>query len=233
MIASTSVNGSQLHWLIYKSALLSIVLLLAAGAFAQQPTVPTIRFTLNWPESEPSHYSISISADGRGVYESNGKLMADSNAQDPIRLEFSVSPTTTAHIFDLVKRANYLRGDVEMHRKLAFTGTKTLSYTDPARSVEVSYNHSSEPPIQELTALFQGFSTTLEFGRRLQYELKYQKLALEEELKKLEEASRGGQLQDLGSIAPVLQEIVDDHSTLNVVRAQAQRLLATAENHRP
>ena len=41
--------------------------------------------------------------------------------------------------------------------------------------------------VQQLTQLFQSLSTTLEFGRRLEYFHRYQKLALDEELKRMED----------------------------------------------
>ena len=84
------------------------------------------------------------------------------------------------------------------------------------------------PAVQELTTFFQGLSTTLEFGRRLDYYLRYQKLALDEELKKMEEMSNSGELDEISAVAPVLQKIVDDPAVIKVVRARAQRMLQPA-----
>lgn len=194
-----------------------------------QETLPTVAFALDFPGSEPSHYVISISADGRGSYDSNGKLMADSDPADRVHLTFTVPPATSRHIFELTKRARYFEGDIESGKKgLAFTGNKTLSYKDSEKLTQGTYNYSTAPAIQELTAWFQSLSNTLEFGRRLEYERQYQKLALDEELKKLEEIAKEGELGDLPAIAPILQRIADDQSILNVVRARAQRLLANA-----
>jgi hypothetical protein len=80
--------------------------------------------------------------------------------------------------------------------------------------------------VQELTALFQNISTTLEFGRRLDYYHHYQKLALEEELKRMEEMVREKSLDEVQAVAPILQQIVADQSVINVTRARARRLLA-------
>jgi hypothetical protein len=82
--------------------------------------------------------------------------------------------------------------------------------------------------VQELTTFFQGLSTTLEFGHRIGYDLRYQKLALDDELKKMEEMSHSGQIEEISAIAPVLQKIVDDPAVMNVVRGRAQRLLQAA-----
>lgn len=200
-------------------------------ASAQQAVVPTVTFTCDFPGSDPSHYMISISSDGRASYVSDGKLSAQSESDpgEPAQLDFTISQTTSAHIFDLTKRAGYFEGEINSrHKHLAFTGTKTLTYKDAQKSTQGRYNYSPIPAIQELTAIFQNLSATLEFGRRIEYDYRYQKLALDEELKRMEEMSSAGSLEDLPAVASTLQKIAADASILNVVRARAQRLLARA-----
>jgi hypothetical protein len=197
---------------------------------AQQP-VATVTFSCDFPGSEPSHYVISVSSDGHSSYVSDGKLTADSESapDDPWRLEFTVSQSAQTRVFDLAQRAHYFEGQIDYRKKhLAFTGTKILTYKDAQKNTRASYNYSTEPAVQELTTFFQSMSTTLEFGRRLDFYLRYQKLALDEELKRMEEMSNNGSLQEVSSVAPVLQKIADDPSVIKVVRARAQRLLQLA-----
>ena len=80
--------------------------------------------------------------------------------------------------------------------------------------------------MQQVTAIFQGLSETLEFGRRLSFFHKYQKTALDEDLRRMEELQRDNSLGDVQAIAPVLKEIADDQSVMNVARARALRLMA-------
>ena len=58
--------------------------------------------------------------------------------------------------------------------------------------------------MQELTAIFQNMSSTLEFGRRLEYFHRHQKLALEEELKRMEEMAKDKSLGEVQAVAPIL-----------------------------
>ena len=195
---------------------------------AQANVVPTVSFTFDFPGSEPEHFAISIGSDGHAVYSSNGKLTAESEDGEPFRLEFQMSEPTRAQIFDGAKRAHNFAGRIDSGKKVAFTGTKTLSYKDGQATTEATYNYSPVLAVQELTALFQNLSATLEFGRRMQYYHRYQKLALDDELKRMEEMARNNELAELPAVAPILRAIVEDPSVLTVVRARASRLLDRA-----
>jgi len=103
-----------------------------------------------------------------------------------------------------------------------------LAYKDAERSTSATYNYSQNQAVQNLTALFQSLSTTLEFGRRLEFYRRYQKLALDDELKRIEAMAKQNSLEELSALAPILKQIADDQTVINPVRARAQRLLQTA-----
>jgi hypothetical protein len=212
----------------YQALLLFLPGSLVLPASALQ-SVPTVSFTCDFPGSEPDHYVISVSDDGRASYDSNGKLSPDADDNDAFHLDFTLSQPARSRIFDLAKRAHYFEGQIESPKKnIASTGTKTLTYKDAQKSTRASYNYSPVPSIQELTAFFQSLSTTLEFGHRLDYYLRYQKLALDEELKKMEDMLNSHELEEISAVAPVLQKIADDPAVIKVVRARAQRLVQPA-----
>ena len=190
----------------------------------------TVTFTLDFPQSNPEHYSIAVDATGHARYESTGKLAEDSE-QQTYRVEFEVSRGSREMIFDRAKQAHYFAGNIDSgNHKLAFMGTKILSYQDGQRSTTQQYGYSNLAPVQQLTALFQDMADTLEYGRRLSYYHRYQKLALDEELKHMEEEARNNHLIEIQGIAPVLQEIIEDNSVINGVRARAQELIQMAKN---
>jgi hypothetical protein len=190
---------------------------------------PSVGFTLDFPGANPSHYEIVITNDGQGSYSSNGQLDQHSDAADPAPLTFDISDSVRTQIFDLAKKAHYFKDNVDSGRKnIANTGNKTISYKDADHNSQATYNYSPVPAVQELTSIFQGLSTTLEFGRRLTYFRKYEKLALDGDLKRMEQMQRENNLGDLKAIAPVLNAIANDTSVMNVSRARALRLLALA-----
>jgi hypothetical protein len=223
----TPVLWPHSGWKAREPWLLLSCVLLASFTFAQDTKTATVSFTLDFPQSIPDHYSISVSADGHAEYNSTGKLTPDSEPPDPFHLDFTIFPSTRQKIFDLSAKAKYFEGKVDSgKRNLASTGKKVLAYRDGPRSTQAEYNYSPVPAVQELTTLFQNISTTLEFGRRLDYYHHYQKLALEDELKRMEEMTRDKNLDEIQAVAPILQQIATDQSVINVSRARAQRLLA-------
>ncbi len=198
------------------------------AANAQQTAAPTVSFTCDFPGSDPDHYVVSLSDDGSAIYDSNSKLNDSADSQ-PFHSVFTVSQASRARVFDLTKRAHYFEGELNSKNKnLASTGVKTLIYKDAQKNTHATYNYSPIPAVQELTEFFQSLSTTLEFGHRLDYYLRYQKLALDQELKQMEEMSNSGGLQEISAVAPILQKILDDPSVIKVSRARAQRLLQVA-----
>jgi hypothetical protein len=186
----------------------------------------TVTFSLDFPNSSPEHYSIEVQADRRAHYESTGKISNDSEARDNYQTSFTFSDATGARIFQLAAQAHYFSGKIDSgNKKLAFTGAKRLVYKDGQRSSSSDYNYSPQPAVQQLTTLFQSVAATMEFGRRLTYFHRYQKLALDDELKRMEDQAKRGELAELQAVSPVLQEIYDDNSVINVVRARARRII--------
>jgi hypothetical protein len=225
-VAALYERGCSRRHLHRALCLLLLIFSWHSKAWAQEAAVVT--FTLDFPGSEPSHYAISVSSNGRSTYDSDGKLSPDSEG-DPFHLDFSMSNDTSRRVFDLAEKARYFQGEIDSKKKnLASTGAKTLSYRDSSRNTKATYNYSPILPVQQLTELFQKLSMTLEFGRRLRYFHHYQKLALDEELKRMEGIADQNNLEEMAAVAPILQQIVTDTSVINPVRVRAQRLMEKA-----
>jgi hypothetical protein len=210
------------------------VLALAGVSVASPPQQPargnpaspaTVTFRLIFPQSNPEDYSISIDTTGPAHYECTGAVVQGSEP-DTYRSEFEASPETREKIFAWAKQARYFAGKIDSgNRKLAFTGTKILSFHDAQRDNTARYDYSNVAAVRQLTDFFQGMAATLEYGRRLAYYHRYQKLALDDELKGMEAQARNNELNEMQSVAPILQEIIDDNSVMNITRARAQELL--------
>jgi hypothetical protein len=212
---------------------MTLVVVALSGLSASQSAAPSgnaspaavVTFTLDFPASDPPHYSIAVDATGHASYECVVKVEEGSEPQS-YRTEFNVAAGNRDRIFEWAKQAKYFAGKIDSgDRKLAFTGQKTVSYQDGQRSFTGQYNFSNLEPVRQLTAFFQGMAGTLDYGRRLTYYHRYQKLALDDELKHMEAQARNNELSEIQALAPVLQEIIEDTSVMNVVRARARELI--------
>jgi hypothetical protein len=205
-------------WLLFVVASLRLA---AVGADSA-----SVIFSLDFPSSDPEHYSFTVDSDGHARYESVARISVDSEDRETYHAEFQFSPGARARIFDLAAQSHYFSGKIDSgNRKIAFTGTKKLTYHDAGRNNTAQFNYSTAPPVQQLTTLFQAVAATMEFGRRLTYCLRYQKLALDEELKRMEAQAQDNQLAEIQAVEPILREIVGDTSVINLDRAHAQRLI--------
>jgi len=220
---------------------IAMVCLLAISALPAQdqnqppnPAIPTVTFELFWEQATPQSYTITVDGMGAAHYVSRNPTRASAPITAPTYdpeydTLFTMSGKSRERIFELARELDYFHGDFDYRQhKIANTGTKTLRYADAVRNFSTSYNWSENKSIQELTNLFQGISNTLQYGQRLQFKKRFDKLGLEAELKTMEAQAQNKELAELQVIAPVLQNIADDTSVLHIARERAKRLLAQA-----
>ena len=220
-----------------------LVLLLAAFAFAQTPDmdpnssaqqVPTVTFEFVWPAVQPSHYSITVQSSGRAAYRAEPE---PKGSGDPYILNWTMSDALRKRIFDLARQAHFFQGDFDYKKgKIANTGVKTLTYSQGPQSApgltstqgsshQTTYNWSENVAIQQLTEIFQDISATLEFGRKLEHDHRYDRLQLDADLRQMDDLESAGKLLDVHAIAPVLRQVANDFNVIRRARERATRLL--------
>ena len=214
-----------------------LILLSTLAALAQQPSapapapaLPSVQFSFDWPQGFPwTKYTIAVQSDGKSHFDGSPHP-ANNNDDEPYQQDFAMSDAGRQRIFDLAQKLNYFRGNFDAHIKhIAQTGTKTLQYESPELRGASSYNWSQNPQVQELTRLFQGIATTIDFGRTLAFHYRFDKLGMDQQLKELEDLEAGHELQELEIIAPMLRKIAGDPNLMNISRQSAQRLLRTLD----
>jgi hypothetical protein len=240
------VSANSFNNLQFGYAALRILLCLCAAAFsasaqvqsrvpAPDAAVPTVTYDVFWEPATPQGYTVTVSQTGSAKYVSrNPTKPPDANGErdDDYELEFTLSPPSRDRIFSLARQAGYFDGDFDYHKHaVASTGKKTLSYADAVRQFQTKYDYSENPAIAELTSLFSGISNTIEYGRRLQFKRRFDKLGLEAELKGMEHMAESKNLAELQLIAPLLENIANDTSVLNIARQRARRLLMQANSN--
>ncbi|HET7872767.1 MAG TPA: hypothetical protein VFL42_09670, partial [Terriglobales bacterium] len=206
-----------------------------------------VTYECYWEATKPQDYVIKMQSTGNTTYLSRNPAPEATGAQtseapqtaqaarnaafDPdYQVAFLMSAANRDKVLKLAAQANFFNGNFDYTKHaMANTGRKTLTYADTARHFQTVYNYSENRAIQELTGLFQNISTTLESGHKLAFKHKYDKLGLEAELKALEEEAANHNLAEVQVIAPVLQQIADDPTVLNIARQRARKLLGKAK----
>ena len=208
-------------------------------AAAQQATEPpavvksgqeTDIFLFDWPQGRPwISYFLKVGADGKTHFEGDPNA-AEPGDSDPFQQDFLLSRTNRQKIFDLAKKANYFQGNFDYPKKIAQTGKKTLEYESPSLQTSTTYNWSQNTDIQELTRIFQGIATTLDYGRKLTFQYRFDKLGMDQRIKELEQLQQQGYVEELQAIEPILQKIADDPNIMHISRETAKHLLKTIGN---
>lgn len=202
----------------------------AVCAAAQQTPAPppaaTIVFKLSWDKGLPwTDYTFTVNENG-ATHFSGTLNPAESGDTDPVEQDFMMSEANLQQIFQLAKATDYFQGQFETKtRNVAKTGAKTLEFHSPSLNTLTTYNFSPNLDIQQLTKLFQSIATTIDYGRKLAFQYRFDKLGMDSRLKELVDLHATGRAVELQIIEPVLRKIADDDGVMHVARMQAKQLL--------
>ncbi len=209
-----------------------VLLLFVLPVSAQQEAAPAARpavtFSFDWNQGIPwQTYSITVQADGNTHFQ--GTPTPDGPGDtDPFQQDFTMSEANRVKIFELAKKLNYFQGDVDSHlKKIAQTGSKTLAYQSAATHGSTTYNWSQNADVQELNRLFLAIANTLDYGRKLTFQYRFDKLGMNTRLQELQDIRANHYAEELGAIEPILRKIADDPNMMHISRQIAQQLLGS------
>jgi len=194
----------------------------------------TVSYSVESENRDPRRFSLSIDLLGHATYTAEEPAASDlgeqaaegTGAAQPYRVQFDVSPAIRDRVFALTQALEHFHGDFEFRKhSIADTGRKTFRYSDFQGEGETVFHWSENKQMQALTELFESVALTQNFGRRLLYLRRYDRLGLDATLKRMEELAKGNYLSELQAIAPVLRQVAGDASVMHVARERANRLL--------
>lgn len=190
------------------------------------PPQASVRFSFDWTQGFPwQSYSITVQSDGKSHFD--GLPHADeTNDSDAYQQDFTMSDANRQKVFELAQKLHYFQGDYDSHLKhVAQTGKKTLQYQSPQANGSTTYNWSQNSDVQQLTNLFTGIAMTIDFGRKLAFQYRFDKLGMNQRLKELEDLQASHGVEELQIVAPMLRKIWQDPNLMNISRDSAHRLL--------
>jgi hypothetical protein len=215
----------------------ALLVALAAAVFAI-PTCadegPVFRIDFSNPGLTPSQWTLEFHPDGSGHFQSQGGAPAQRDGrvlQPPdINRDVQLSAKFAEHAFQVAHHHKLFKSDCESHLKVAFQGTKKLSYSGPEGEGSCAFNYSRDAEIQSLGDSLIAVATTLIEGARLESLLKHDPLGLDQEIQNVQEAAGDGRAQQICSIRDILERLSDDPAVMERVRKRAKALLARAED---
>jgi hypothetical protein len=207
----------------------------AAAPATQSGATITYQFDRTAPGVSVPHYTVVLHEDGSGTYhaEEVERRSADSALQQVstkiIDRPMTVSAEMTAKIFQTARSLNRFNMFCGTKVKnIADTGKKTLSYVGADGSGSCAYNYSDDKSVMDLTDLFYGIVYTMDVGRKLDFERRFDRLGLDAEMIALEQAVKDKHALELGNIAPTLQRLASDPEMMQRVQTRAAKLLVLA-----
>jgi hypothetical protein len=197
---------------------------------AQQPAVFEIEFTNTG--LVPPHWQLKLNPDGSGQFDAEGGKPSEQEKNQifagDVHRAVQLSPELTARIFATARERRLFEFPCESHMKVAFQGTKRLSYSGPEGSGACEYNYSKDKEIQALGDSLLAVENTLLAGARLEKLLQHDRLGLDKEMEMLADAAHEGSAIEMGVIRETLTRIASDDQVLERARRKARLLLTQA-----
>jgi hypothetical protein len=193
----------------------------------------TFRVDFSNPGLTPSQWTLEIRPDGSGHFRSErgNTVPRDMKVIEvpDINRDVQVSSKFAEHAFQVALRHKLFTSGCESHLKVAFQGTKKLTYNGPEGEGSCEFNYSKDTEIQALGDSMVAVATTIIEGARLETLLQHDPLGLDAEIQNVQEAAGDGRAQQICSIRDILERLSQDQAVMERVRKRAKALLAHAE----
>jgi len=207
-------------------------LLLSVPACAQQSPaadqhagLATLGYTRVLKGSAPEYVAIVVNEDGTGTYD------GCEIASPPKPIPFKLTPATTRRLFSLAAELDYFQSiDLESHKKVANLGEKTLTYRRNGKESRATFNYTLRKEAQDLTDTFEGISAVEQHVQTLQFAIKYDPLALPNELQRVRVDLANKTLADPEMMVPTLEQIARNPRFLHLAKSRAQDILQQVQN---
>lgn len=145
--------------------------------------------------------------------------------EEPGALPFEVGAPLRAKMFELAAQLNHFQGvDLDVHRKLANLGEKTLRWQKGAESHETKFNYTLNSPASQLMQIFEGLARQQELVTMLERRMKYDRLGINDALMEFETDLDHKLLPEPQRALPTLDQIAGDSRFVEIGRQRARAL---------
>jgi hypothetical protein len=179
----------------------------------------TITYRRVFKGSNPEFIEIKIGDGGTASYDIRQL------SEDPDPQQFEVGDAVRTRIFELAGELHNFEGlDLDVHRRIADLGEKTLRYEKGGEVHETRYNYTLNRSAQQLALIFEGLFQQQRDFTLLQQRLKYDRLGVNDALHQFEDDLGQRTLPEPERLLPVLDRIAADSRVVEVARQLARAL---------
>jgi len=214
-----------------KFSLLCVLCVCVTGAvFAQVAAAaagPTLVYRKIFKSSSPEFVEIKVWRNGSGQVDIR-QLDDDAEPQP-----FEVNPALAAKLFEMAAELKNFAGlELDVKRRLANLGAKTLRFEDGSRASEVTYNYTLNPTAQQMQVIFEGLGRQQEHLNLLQHRLRFDRLGVNDALLKFEIDLNKKTIPEPERLLPVLEQIAADTRVVEIARQRARALVGRIKSSR-
>ena len=219
---SARARTSKTIWLLLGpllGPLLGLLLALSLAPAAICADSATLTYRRVFKGSTPEFIEIKVSEEGTASYD----IRQSSEDADP--QPFEIGAPVQAKLFALAGELHNFEGvDLDVHRRVADLGQKTLRYEKNGQVHQVQFNYTTDRSATQLQTIFEGLAQQLEDRDLLQQRLKYDRLGVNNALAQFELHLSQRSLPEPERLLPVLDSIASDLKLVDVARQRARAL---------
>lgn len=197
------------------------------GQIASGAGGATLIYRKIFKSSSPEFIEIRVWQNGSGQYDIR-------QLEDPPEpREFEVRPALAAKLFAMAATLKNFQGvDLDVKRKLANLGEKTLRFESGSQAHEVKYNYTLDPTAQQLQVTFEGLARQQEHLQILQHRMRFDRLGVNDALLKFEVDLNKKTIPEPERLLPALEQISADSRIVEIARHRARALMERIKSAR-
>lgn len=179
----------------------------------------TITFRKIFKSSYPEFVEVKVSETGAGSFDIR-QLDEDANPQ-PLNL----GAPLTQRIFQLAANLHDFQGvDIDVHRRIANLGQKTLRYEKEGEAHEVTFNYTLNDSATQLVDIFEGLARQEGDLSDLQRTMRYDRLGVNDVITQVESDYNKKLLPEPDALLATLDQVAADEKIIDMARERARTL---------
>jgi hypothetical protein len=222
---------SRPRWIFQCAAFLCLLSVACAVSFAAKtnptpkaessPSSATITYRKIFKTSFPEFVEIKLNQQGVGTADLR-QLDEDANPQP-----FDISAPLAQKIFALAAKLHNFQGvDLEVHRRLANLGEKTLTYESGGEVHETKFNYTLDDSAAQLVTIFEGLARQSTDLSDLVRTMRYDRLGVNDVLQTIDTDYDHKLIPEPERLLPTLDQLAGDDKFIDIARQRARALAA-------